>query len=130
MKRISFAVITLAAALTACTKDIQERPLTIEEQTLMTKLVGGSMEESEPGSLLIKVNGSLAEELSSNRSAIDIFTAEENITISPALPIRPKNMEAARRYGLDRWFVLRFDATRPVEEMARKIALNPSVTAV
>ena len=40
MKRISFAVITLAAALTACTKDIQERPLTIEEQTLMTKLVG------------------------------------------------------------------------------------------
>ena len=60
MKRISFAVITLAAALTACTKDIQERPLTIEEQTLMTKLVGGSMEESEPGSLLIKVNGSLA----------------------------------------------------------------------
>ena len=127
MKKSFTMLAAILAVSISCTKEIQEEPLTIEEQTLMTKIVGDTRGEFEQGSLLIKVDSGLAAEMTSGVELLDDGT---RITISPALAIQPKNMEAARKYGLDRWFIIRFDEARPVKEMAKKIALNPSVTAI
>ena len=121
-------LMALTAVCISCTKEIEDAPLTLEEQTLMTKLVGDVEGDFEQGSLLIKVDGELTEDLSSGGMTLTL--ADTPVKISPALPARPKNMEVARKYGLDRWFVISFDESEPVEKMAKAVAQNPSVVSV
>ena len=121
-------LMALTAICISCTKEIEDDPLTLEEQTLMTKLVGDVEGDFEQGSLLIKVEENLAEDLSSG--SMNLTLADTPVKISPALPARPKNMEVARKYGLDRWFVISFDESEPVEKMAKAVAQNPSVVSV
>ena len=128
MKRLLIMSTVVLSIGVSCTKEIEEHPLTLEEQTLMTKLVGDVQGEFEQGSLLVKVDEALAADLSSGTVALTL--ADAQVTFSPALPIRPKNVEVARKYGLDRWFVMNFDETRPVETMAKAIAQNPSVVSI
>lgn len=128
MKRLLIMSAVVLSIGVSCTKEIEEHPLTLEEQTLMTKLVGDVQGEFEQGSLLVKVDEALAADLSSGTVALTL--ADAQVTFSPALPIRPKNMEVARKYGLDRWFIMNFDAAKPVEAMAKAIAQNPSVVSI
>lgn len=121
------AAVVLCAGI-SCTKEIEETPLTLEEQTLMTKMVGDVQGEFEQGSLLVKVDEALASDLASG--SVVLTLADAQVTFSPALPIRPKNMDVARKYGLDRWFVMSFDEAQPVEKMAKAVAQNPSVVSV
>ena len=121
------AAVVLCAGI-SCTKGIEETPLTLEEQTLMTKMVGDVQGEFEQGSLLVKVDEALASDLASG--SVVLTLADAQVTFSPALPIRPKNMDVARKYGLDRWFVMSFDEAQPVEKMAKAVAQNPSVVSV
>ena len=121
------AAVILCAGI-SCTKEIEDSPLTLEEQTLMTKIVGDVQGEFEQGSLLVKVDEALAADLASGSVALSL--ADAQVTFSPALPVRPKNMEVARKYGLDRWFVMSFDEAQPVEKMAKAVAQNPSVVSV
>lgn len=127
MKKIPMMLLAALAISAACTKEIEEAPLTIEEQTLISKLVGDTQGNHEAGSLLIKVDSGLAAELG---SGMELMSDGEKIIMRPALGIRPKNMEVARKYGLDRWFSVTFDEAKPVEDMARKLALNPSVVSI
>lgn len=121
------AAVVLCAGI-SCTKEIEETPLTLEEQTLMTKMVGDVQGEFEQGSLLVKVDEALASDLASG--SVVLTLADAQVTFSPAFPIRPKNMDVARKYGLDRWFVMSFDEAQPVEKMAKAVAQNPSVVSV
>ena len=128
MKRFLFMAAVVLCAGISCTKEIEDSPLTLEEQTLMTKIVGDVQGEFEQGSLLVKVDEALAADLASGSVALTL--ADAQVTFSPALPVRPKNMEVARKYGLDRWFVMSFDEAQPVEKMAKAVAQNPSVVSV
>ena len=128
MKRLLFMASVALSIGISCTKEIEETPLTLEEQTLATKLVGDVQGEFEQGSLLVKVDEALAADLV--ESSVALTLADAQVTFSPALPIRPKNMDVARKYGLDRWFVMSFDEAEPVEKMAKAVAQNPSVLSL
>lgn len=124
MNRIPFILLALAAALTSCTKDFQEPGASglPERHTLAAKLVGDTGGEHQSGTLLVKIaDGSDPAVLSGD---------PDTYSISPALPFRPKNMEAARKCGLDKWYTISFDESMPLEEMAERIAAEPSVEAV
>lgn len=128
MKNRNILVLLAVLAMgISCTKEIEETPLTIEEQSLMNKLVGDTQGDFESGSLLIKVDSELAEELG---KGTDLISDGEKISITPALGSLPKNMEVARKYGLDKWFTVNFNEDKPVNEMAKKLALNPSIVSI
>lgn len=133
MKNRLFVLLALVAFGTSCTKDIQEpAPLTHEEQTLMTKLVGGSEGEFQPGSILVKISEDMADKLLSGDAAtILAITGETGAEdLSPALLVQPKNKEVARKYGLHRWFRIDFDENRPLREMASRFAAMPFVNSI
>ena len=121
MKRL--IPVLAALAVLSCTKEIQDNIPVLPQQTLEAKLVGGGDGEIAPGSLLVKLDEASLE----NASAV--FT-NMDITVSPAIPIRPKNMEVARKYGLHQWFTIEFDKQIRPEKMAEKMALIPAVRSV
>ena len=121
MKRL--IPVLAALAVLSCTKEIQDNVPVLPQQTLEAKLVGGGDGEIAPGSLLVKLDEASLE----NASAV--FT-DMDITVSPAIPIRPKNMEVARKYGLHQWFTIEFDKQIRPEKMAEKMALIPAVRSV
>lgn len=129
MKNNLLALMTAALVGVSCAKEIQEVSIvTPEQQTLMTKLVGGSQGELIPGKVLIKIDESSTKELNSGN--FTIFNNIEGIKITPALPIQPKNMEVARKYGLHQWFTVDFDAQIRPETMATRLAGLSQVKAV
>lgn len=129
MNIMKYRLILLAAlAAIACTKETGsiQSP---ENGTLMTKIVGSTDSESETGVLLVKLDSDTADELNAGSGTLTV-EGLEIISLSPALAVKPKNIEAARRYGLDRWFRIAFDANIPIREAAEKIAAEPKVTAL
>ncbi len=134
MKKIIHALAVLAIVSTACTKEIRENgPASAERQTLMAKLVGGTDGEIIPGSVLVKLDGETTAKIVNGEFAEvsdGLFGDIRIESFSPAIPIRPKNIEVARKYGLDRWFTVKFsEETRP-ETMAAKLAASPAVHSV
>ena len=99
-----------------------------EQQTLMTKLVGGSQGELIPGKLLIKMDELSTKEISCGN--FSTFNGIEGVKITPALPIQPKNAEVARKYGLHQWFAVEYDAQVKPEAMATRFAGLRQVEAV
>ena len=95
MKKNLLTVMAAALVCASCAKEMQEvGVIAPEQQTLMTKLVGGSQGELIPGKILIKMNESAAGELETGD--FTIFNNIEGVKITPALPIQPKNMDVAR----------------------------------
>lgn len=133
MKKFFYVASALLLTLSSCTEVLQESELmTPAEQNLKAKLVGKTTDEADPGTLLVKLNeelsGKIAEgDMTAMLSLLEVSGAD---AIVPALPIQPKNMEVARKYGLHRWFSLSFDENIPVREVAEKIASVPAVTSV
>lgn len=130
MKKSIYAFIAAAAVFSSCAKEIQEAMPEVqqEKQTLMTKLVGGTQGELVPGSVLVKLSEETATEMRAGNAAA--FAGIEGISISPALPVQPKNMEVARKYELHQWFSVTFDAAVPHERMAMRLASLSEVKAV
>ena len=123
MKRFIPVLAALAVTVTSCTEEIQEdSPAFEESQALETKLVGGSEGDIVAGTLLVK--------LESEDLASEVFKDMKVMSFAPAIPIRPKNMDIAMKYGLHQWFTLSFDKQVDPEDMARRIALNPAVRSV
>ncbi len=118
----------MAAALVcaSCAKEIQEA--VPEQQNLMTKLVGGSQGEIVPGQLLIRMDETSAGNI--NRGDYSIFNGIEGISVTPAIPVQPKNQEAARRYGLHQWYSVQFEEQTKPEMMAERLASLKQVRAV
>lgn len=121
MKKNLLVLMVAFLACTSCTKEMQEVNITSpEQQNLMTKLVGGSQGELIPGQVLIQMSESATEAINSGN--MTAFNGIDGIKITPALPIQPKNMEVARKYGLHRWFTVEFDAQIRPETMAARLA--------
>ena len=99
MKKTLFALMAATLVCASCAKEIQEA--VPEQQNLMAKLVGDSQGEIVPGQLLIRIDETSAGNI--NRGDYSIFNGIEGISVTPAIPVQPKNQEAARRYGLHQW---------------------------
>ncbi len=134
MKNIIPVLAALAALCTACTKEIQENPITPEqEQTLMTKLVGGADGEIVSGSVLVKLDRETVAKLENgefSRLAEGILGDLTATSFTKALPITPKNIETAKKYGLDQWFTVRFNEETSPQEAAAELAKSPAVRSV
>lgn len=132
MKKLSYALAALALVGTACTKNLQENePAEQEGNVLMTKIVGETNGDFEEGSLLIMFNEETAVKLADgDGSTISLIMEAGAESVSPALLVRPKNMDVARKYGLHRWFTISFDESMPVSQMAERMAEMKSVDAV
>lgn len=127
MKYRIIMLAAMAAIGTACLKEtVQE--LTPEQDVLMTKLVGDPLSDAEDGALLVKFDSETAGRIVSG----DVFSFKGmNISsLAPALPVEPKNVEIARKYGLDRWYRVTFDESIPVKQAAQKLAVIPEITAL
>lgn len=127
MKYRIIMLAAMAAIGTACLKEtVQE--LTPEQDVLMTKLVGDPLSDAEDGALLVKFDSETAGRIASG----DVFSFKGmNISsLAPALPVEPKNIEIARKYGLDRWYRVTFDESIPVKQAAQKLAVIPEITAL
>ncbi|MBR5498667.1 MAG: S8 family serine peptidase [Bacteroidales bacterium] len=129
MKKNLLALMAASLVCASCAKEMQEVSVTApEQQTLMTKLVGGAQGELIPGKVLIRMDESSAKEL--NSGDFTIFNNLEGVKITPALPVQPKNVELARKYGLHRWFTVEFDTQHKPEAMAARLAGFAQVEAV
>ena len=122
MKKVLYVLATLIIAGTSCTKAVHENDLMVQvEQSLMTKLVGGSEGDIVPGTLLIKLTADTDKA---------VF-AEMGVTaLVPAIPFKPKNEAVAKRYGLDQWYIASFDTAKRPQEMAEEIAKVQSVCSI
>ena len=132
MKKLSYALAVLALAGTACTKNLQENvPAEPAGDILTTKIVGETDGDFEEGSLLVMFDEETAAKLADgNDSTISLIMEAGAESVSPALLVRPKNMDVARKYGLHRWFTISFDESMPVSQMAKRMAEMKSVDAV
>ena len=120
MKKNLFALMAALAVCASCAKEIQEvQELSSEQQVLMTKLVGGSQGEIAPGNILVKTTDGAAS-----------VTEIDGVKVTPAIPVEPKNIEVAKKYGLDQWYVVEFDAQTRPEAMAARLAALKQVKAV
>ncbi len=134
MKRIIHALAVIAMISTACTKEIQEGLITPQqEQTLMTKLVGGTDGEIIPGSVLVKLDAETTAKIKDggfHEVSGGLFGEIKITSFSPAIPVKPKNMEVARKYGLDRWFTVNFSQEIRPQAVAAQLASSPAVRSV
>ncbi len=134
MKKIIPVLAVLALTGTACTKEIQENPADRQEQqTLMTKLAGGDGGEILPGAVLVKLDAETAAKINGGGLAEvseGIFNGIDVTSFKPAIPARPKNIEVAKKYGLDRWFKIEFDESVKPQTVAAKLAESKEVSTV
>lgn len=134
MKNRFFTLIAVLVSCASCIDEIHEggQIQLQEQQILMTKLVGGTCDEAEPGSLLVRLDENMASRVAEgDEAAVAELTGQtEDIMIAPALMVKPKNMEVARKYGLHQWYMVSFDKERSLEQMAVKMASLPSVKSV
>ena len=130
MKKTIYVLLAAGAVCISCAKELQESgpDMTPRQQTLMTKLVGGSQGELIPGNLLVRLEDEAVAVIGSNGSGV--FDGIEGLKVSPAIPARPKNMEAARKYGLHQWFRVEFDPQTGLEDMAGRLAAMPQVKSL
>ena len=126
MKKTLFALMAAALVCASCSKEIQEA--VPQKPELMAKLVGGSQGEIVPGQLLIRIDETSAGNI--NRGDYSIFNGIEGISVTPAIPVQPKNQEAARRYGLHQWYSVQFEEQTKPEMMAERLASLKQVRAV
>lgn len=127
MKYRIIMLAAIAAIGTSCLKDtVQE--LTPEQDALMAKLIGNPLSDAEDGVLLVKFDSETAGRIASGDASP--FDGMDISSLTPALPVQPKNTEIARKYGLDRWYRVTFDESIPVKKAAEKFAAIPEITAL
>ena len=134
MKKFIHVLAALAVIGTSCTKEIQEGAVAMTgSHTLETKLVGGTDGDILPGSILVKLDSetvSMIENGNLEEATGKMMTETGAASIAPALLVKPKNIEAARKYGLHQWFTISFDKEVKPQVMAEKLAEYPTVRSV
>ena len=134
MKTSHILLTALAIVSISCTKEISgHSDLQPEEHSLEAKLVGGNDGEMVPGTLLVRLDAETVEAIEEGRFAEiseDILSGVAATSFSAALPVRPRNIEIARKYGLDQWFIVGFDPQTSPESVAAKIAGSERVRSV
>ena len=118
MKQLFLIVAVLTVLVTGCTKETKQFQ-TAEQQVLSSKLVGNTDGEIVEGTLLVKLeNGNL-----------DIPESIQ-ATIRPVFARLPKNTEAAKKYGLDKWHIVEFSEDVKPENVAEMIASKKEVKSI
>ncbi len=134
MKRIIPILAASAVICSACTKEINENGLDVRIQnTLEAKLVGETGGTILPGSVLVKLDAETTAQIVGGgftEISEGLFGDIEIKSFSPAIPCRPKNMEVAKKYGLDRWFTVTFDEETRPQTVAARLAESPAVRSV
>ena len=132
MRKILIAVTTLAIISMACTKESGD--ITINtDPTLTSKLVGSSDGEIVPGTILVKLDREAVRKISEGESKEvtgELFSSMGAAAILPAIPVNPKNIEVARRYGLDQWYRIVFNSSVSLDKAAASIAKSSFVKAI
>ena len=134
MKTSHILLAALAIVSMSCTKGISEgTPALLEQHSLSAKLVGTNDGEVMPGTLLVRLDAATVKAIEEGRFAEiseELLPGVEATSFTSALPIKPKNMETARKYGLDQWFVVGFDPQTRPETVASAMAKSKRVTNV
>ncbi len=134
MKRIIFMLAAFAVISSACTKEIHENSAVPQaDNTLAAKLVGESGGEILPGSVLVKLDAEATAKIAEggfSEMADELFGDMEITSFRPAIPARPKNIEVARKYGLDRWFTVTFNEETSPQSVAARLAKSSAVRSV
>ena len=133
MKKTILALAALAMIGISCNK--QEGPIeqAAQQHTLTAKLVGGTEGELVPGSILVRLDAETTGKVKGGgfgEISAEIFGDVDVTSFRSALPVQPKNMEVARKYGLDQWFIAEFDKQTPVKAVAEKMAMSSRVRSV
>ena len=128
MKNSHILLAALAFVGIACTKELPESAQSLQESPeLSAKLVGGTDGEIAQGTLLVRLDAQSVKAIEEGRLAEvsqELLDGVEGATLRSALPVQPKNMEVARKYGLDQWFMISFDEQTSAEEIAEKMAAS------
>ncbi|MBR2128610.1 MAG: S8 family serine peptidase [Bacteroidales bacterium] len=126
--RYRILILTAVLALgISCTKNLQETDTLPESgQSLAGKLVGGTDGEIVPGTILVK----LGEDAVSEGDLELVLMNTGADAIRPAVPVKARNMEAFRKYGLHRWYALDFNESVRPEEVALKAAAMKEVSSI
>ena len=131
MKNSHILLAALAFVGIACTKELPESAQGLQESPeLSAKLVGGTDGEIAQGTLLVRLDAQSVKAIEEGRLAEvsqELLDGVEGATLRSALPVQPKNMEVARKYGLDQWFMISFDEQTSAEEIAEKMAASRRV---
>lgn len=118
-------MLIVAALSVSCVEDMQNAgDFSPERQPLQDKIVG-EIANAQKGTLLIKLDEESASSLRQGKTdevKAALFGDTEIKSISYALGALPKNMEVAKKYGLDRWYKITYSENIPNEEMAKRIA--------
>ncbi len=132
MKRTITALMAAVMILAACTKDFQES-VSLQQETFADKIVGGAAGEIVPGSLLVKLDEGTAGKIIDGgfkEISEELLDGVQAISFKPAIPVTPKNVEVARKYGLHQWFTIEFDTQVKPETVAAKVAKSSMVRSV
>ena len=120
------ALIALAVLCVSCTTELSDdKAMSDSQPTPDSKFIGRTDGEIEKGTLLVQVDATTAKTLQGNcnaETAHVIFGNNQIKSVSYALGVMPKNQEIARKYGLDRWYKVKYDDSVPNEEMAMSLA--------
>ena len=134
MKNSHILLAALAFVGIACTKELPESAQGLQESPeLKVKLVGGTDGEIAQGTLLVRLDAQSVKAIEEGRLAEvsqELLDGVEGATLRSALPVQPKNMEVARKYGLDQWFMISFDEQTSAEEIAEKMAASRRVRSI
>ena len=131
MKKFITLVAILAVASVSCTKESALQ--SADQQTLQAKLVGGTEGEIVPGTLLVKLDETVADKILGGgfgEISSELLQDIPATSFTSALPVQPKNMEVARKYGLHQWFMVAFDPHVETKTVAEKFAKSPKVKSV
>ena len=125
MKNSFILLAALAMVSISCTKEISgNAPAVQENHDLNAKLVGGHDGEAVPGTLLVRLDAQSVKAIEEGRFseiAEELLPGVEATSFTSALPVKPKNMEVARKYGLDQWFIVSYDPQTRPETVAERI---------
>lgn len=130
MRKGLYTLAAFAILASACVTEMTDGAPGPETDSLSEKLIGDTAGEMEDGSLLVRLDERVAEELAAGKDAAAIFPEKCIKEIVPALKASPKNAEAARRYGLHQWYEITFDESVRPHEMAASIAGNDAVKSI
>ncbi len=130
MKKL-LMIAALAIVCWGCTKG--HEMLTSAENELAAKLVGSTEGEIVPGTILLKLDRKAVEKIDKGQYESvmsELFTDITPTVFIPAIPARPRNMEVARKYGLDQWYKAVFESGTSTGTLAEMAARSPIVKSI
>ena len=131
MKKILYVAV-VAAMLSACTADLEDKQIAIDGNTASEKILNGAG-GCVGGTIIVRFEPSAESRLAecatrsgatrTGISGVDAVLDEfSGYSVEPLFVVTEKNREKVYEGGYHLWYELRFDETRSVEDVAAKLA--------